>query len=63
MRYWSPMHGQNVLRVSAWGKDGKERYVIVNMDVGGPQRRAGREAALQAMERRDSHEPGEVKLG
>lgn len=45
------MHGADVLRIGAWGKDGQERHVIVNMDTSAPERRRRRKIALEALDR------------
>jgi hypothetical protein len=62
MRYWSPSHGANVVRLGAWGNDGRERHAFVNADQGGKAFREARSKALDALEVAcDGGESGEVK--
>ena len=63
MRFWSPVRGANVLRVGAWGSDGRERHAIVDVDVGGKERRRRRALAIETLERSvNSAQPGEVEV-
>ena len=49
IRYWSPVHGANVLRIGAMGDDGMERHCIVGMDVDGKEKRRRRAVALDQL--------------
>lgn len=63
MRYWSPVHGADVLRVGALGSDGYERFAVVNVEVPGKERRRRREVALDQLERAlESSPPGEISI-
>jgi hypothetical protein len=63
IRYWSPMRGANVLRIGMQGMDGVERHVIVDMDVGGKERRRRRNTAIDRLDRVLNERPaGEVEI-
>ena len=62
-RYWSPTHGCNVVRLGAVGSDGMERFVFVDVDQAGKERRRKISIAIGLLEDRiDSFPPGEVAV-
>lgn len=63
MRFWSPMRGCDVLRIGAWGADGRERHAIVDVDVPGKERRRRRALTIEQLERAvNIAPPGEVEI-
>jgi len=63
LRYWSIMHDARVMRLSALGADGRERFALVPMDCGSLERRRRRSTALDQLEQLVRTEPpGEVMI-
>jgi hypothetical protein len=61
-RYWSPVHGAEVCRVSTANTSGLEYFVTVPLEESGRKWRAQREAALHKLDlaMKLGHEPGEI---